>query len=133
MKKKLLTLAVLVMAAIGLMSFTNGGENHETTPTTIPVPTALQEKVINTAVSHHFISESDAQAVRKTDCIQRAVNAFVSSGYEPSAAVDEVAKCAVESGKFKTEKAAKAAMKRGIERARHNESNWQALYKICGL
>ena len=133
MKKKILTLAVLVMAAFAMMSFSNSGDSNETTPTTIPVPMTLQNKVIDTAVSHHFISESDAKAIRETDCMQRAVNAFVSSGYEPSAAVDEVAKCAVESGKFKTEKAAKAAMKRAIEKARRNESNWQALYKICGL
>ena len=132
MKHKICILAVLVMAAIGLMSFSSKDTN-ETTPTTIPVPTALQNKVINTALSHNFISQSDATIVRDKDAIQRAVNAFVLNGYEPSAAVDELAKIAVESGKFKTEKAAKAAMKRAIEKARRNESNWQALYKICGL
>lgn len=130
MKKKICILAACVTAAIGMMSFSSkdGG-----TPTTIPVPAALQEKVINVAKAHHLISESDAKAIVETDCMQRAVNAFVSGGYEPSAAVDEVAQCAVESGKFKTKNAAKAAMKQGIEKARHNESNWQSFYKICGL
>lgn len=131
MKKKILLIALPMMAAIGLMSFTNNesqGSNQ-----TITVPASLQKQVLNMAVENHLLSNSDAQAIKETDCIQRAVNAFINNGYDPAAAIDEVAKAAVEAGKYSNTAEAKRAIKKEIEKARNNNSYWNSFYKMCGL
>ena len=131
MKKQITALVILAACGLGLTSMADSKGSEETS--VITVPAALEDRVISTATSQHLISESDAKAIRDTDAIQRCVNAFVNSGYQPSAAVDELAETAVEAGKFTSKNSAKQAMKQGIEKARKNESNWAYLYSLLGI
>lgn len=61
------------------------------------------------ALDHDLLSESDVQAMQETNCLQRALDAFLAR-WEPEDAVNEVAKCAVEARKFKTVDAARKAI-----------------------
>ena len=131
MKKKILLIAMPMMAAIGLMSFSING--RESSNQSFKIPVSLQEQVLNMAVENHFLSGSDAQAIKETDCIQRSVNAFLNNGCDPAAAIDEVAKAAVEAGKYPNITEAKHAIKKEIENVRKNNSYWNSFYKMCGL
>lgn len=130
MKKKILTLVAIVATTVGLMSFTRSEDKSQNVVT---VPTALESRLLETAVAQHLISSHDAKILADEEAMQQCLDAFVKSGFEPSAAVDKLADIAVESGTFKTNEAAKKAMLKTIENARKNEANWTAFYNILGL
>ena len=101
-------------------------------PTSFTIPQWMQEKAYEFALKHNLLPECDVRAMQETNCLQRGLNAFLAN-WEPADAVNEVAKCAVESKKYKSVDAAKKAIKGDIERVRHNSKNWAILYELLGL
>lgn len=125
--KAILVCAALMMSG-ALMSFTSSNPTSA-----FPVPKPLEEKVIGMAVRHGYLSTSEGQMLTDNHAIQQCVDAFVSSGYEPSVAVDKMAEIGVSSGKFQTKAEAKQAIKKTVEKARKKEANWKKFYRILGL
>lgn len=126
-KIKAIYLCAVFLVSGTLMSF---GSNPESK---FPIPKSAEEKLINMAVSHGAISKQEGVFLVENHAIQQCVNAFVSSGYELSAAVDKLAELGVSSGNFKTKDEAKQEIKKTVEKTRKKESNWSKLYKLLGL
>lgn len=112
------------------MSFTNPTSDNASK---IIVPEAIESHLIQLAQDYGCVNSSEAKTLKDTHAVQQCTDAFVSSGFEPSAAVDKLADIAVESGYFKSKSAAKTAMKSTAEHARKKESNWTKLYNLLGL
>lgn len=139
MKKMIVCMVAVIAMLFGAVAYADVKANPAAesvaaaeAPTSFTIPQWMQDKAYEFALDHNLLSECDVQAMQVTNCLQRGVNAFLVN-WNPADAVDEVAKCAVESGKYKTVDAAKKAMKRSIEQARHNRSNWARLYDLLGL
>ena len=130
MNKKVKTIVVcaVLMVSGALMSFTSSNPSSA-----FPVPKLFEEKAIGMAVKHGYLSTSEGQMLTDNHAIQQCVDAFISSGYEPSAAVDKMAEIGVSSGKFQTKSQAKQVIKKTVEKARKKEANWKSLYRILGL
>ncbi len=123
---KIFAVSTIVLLVAGIMmSFTVANN--------IVIPTGVQNKVIEMAVSNGCISQSDAQTLIDTNAAQQCLDAFVSSNYDPSAVVDKLAEIAVSSGKASSTSEAKATMKATAEKLRKDESNWALLYSLLGL
>jgi len=99
----------------------------------IPVPKTIEQKVIDIAIDYGIISKSEGTFLSDNNAAQQCVDAFVSSGFNPSAVVDKLAEFGVSSGKFKTKEACKKQMKSTIEKERKKESNWTKLYRLLNL
>ncbi len=131
-KVKVFGMCAVLLVAGTLMSFaamTSNGQSNSS----VTVPAGLQENVIQTAVENNCISADDARVLAESNAMQECVDAFVNSGFDPSAVVDKIAEIGVSSGKFSSKEEAKAAMKVTAEQMRKNESNWQKLYNLLGL
>lgn len=127
-KIKAIYLCAALLVSGTLMSFSSSNPGSQ-----FPIPKPAEEKFINMAVSHGAISQQEGQFLTENHAIQQCVDAFVSSGYEPSAAVDKMAELGVSSGTFKTKAEAKQEIKKTIEKARKKEANWSKLYRMLGL
>lgn len=128
MKFKFLYVVLFVVTAGFLMSFT---AKQDVSP--FVVPSSWENKLLDEAVKRKVISANDREFMVENHVIQECVNAFVASGYKPSAAVDKLAEYAVSSGKYSNKTEAKTKMKTTIEKERKKESNWKLLYKTLGL
>ena len=126
---KMIMMSVALLVEGTMLSFAGNPEEAAM----VIVPSGIQSRVIDLAVSNHCISRSDGDILKSANAIQQCVDAFVRSGFDPSAAVDELADIAVRSGKFPGKKEAKSAMKATSEKLRKKESNWKKLYDILGL
>lgn len=129
--KKFFVVLLAVMAACVTLSVSAHARTNE--GTFLTVPQGIQEKAYDFALSHKFLSAADVAAMRNTNCIQRTVDAFFSRGWSLSAAVDAVARCAVEADYYPNVESAKKQMKKIVETARWQESNWTLLYDLLGL
>lgn len=127
-KIKAIYLCAALLVSGALMSFSSSNPGSE-----FPIPRPAEEKLINMAVSHGAISQKEGTFLTENHAIQQCVDAFVSSGYKPSAAVDKLAELGVSSGNFKTKDEAKQEIKKTVEKARKKESNWSKLYRLLGL
>lgn len=129
MKRRISVFAIIALPFVAMltMSFVN----HDNL--TVEIPDALEAKVIDIAKGNGLITSGEAAALEETDAMQRCVDAFVASGFEPSAAVDELARISVEKGYFSNVESAKKAMRDSAEKARKTESSWTRLYTILGL
>ncbi len=125
-KMKIFAVSTLVLLVAGAtMSFTVANN--------IVIPTGVQNKVLEMAVESNYLSQSDAQTLIDTNAAQQCLDAFVSSNYDPSAAVDKLAEIAVSAGKARSKAEAKAMMKTTAEQLRKDESSWALLYNLLGL
>lgn len=127
-KSKFLRTVLGVVAVGGLMSFT---AKQDLNP--LIVPSSLENKLLDAAINKKVISSNERDYMVKNHVVQECVNAFVASGYQPSAAVDKLAEYGVSSGKFKTKKQVKNKIKFAIEKERKKASNWKLLYKTLGI
>lgn len=127
-KVKAVYLCAALLVCGALMSFSSNIPESK-----FPIPKSAEEKLINIAVSHGAISEQEGVFLVENHAIQQCVDAFVNSGYEPSAAVDKLAELGVSSGEFKTKDETKQEIKKTVEKARKKESNWSKLYRLLGL
>lgn len=125
---KALCLCTGLICAGALMSFTSSNPTSQ-----CPIPEPVEGKIIQMAVSHRVISESEGAILTDYHAVQQCVDAFINNGYKPSAAVDKLAEISVAGGKFSSEAEAKRAIKKTIEKARKKESNWRKAYKLLGL
>ncbi len=99
----------------------------------VSVPESLQKEVLQLAVDNNAISQRDAKVLLETNAAQQCLDAFISSGFQPSAAVDKLAEIGVEAGYYSNVSEAKANFKSVAENLRKNEANWAVLYKMLGL
>lgn len=120
----------LLFGVMVTMSFANPAAKGART---IAIPDKVKSQVIDVAKDNGFIGEREAAILEETDAIQQCVDAFVASGYDPSAVVDKLAEISVEKGYYTSTGAAKKGIRRGLEEARKSEANWTKLYAILGL
>lgn len=128
MKFKFLYVILFVITTGSLMSFT---AKQNLNP--LVVPSSWENKIIDLAIKKKVISANDRDFVMENHVVQKCVNAFIASGYKPSAAVDKLAEYGVSSGKYNSKTEVKIKIKATIEKERKKESNWKLLYKTLGL
>lgn len=128
MKFKFLYVILFVITTGSLMSFT---AKQNLNP--LVVPSSWENKIIDLAIKKKVISANDRDFVVENHVVQECVNAFIASGYKPSAAIDKLAEYGVSSGKYSSKAEVKTKIKAAIEKERKKESNWKLLYKTLGL
>lgn len=128
MKFKFLYVILFVITTGSLMSFT---AKQNLNP--LVVPSSWENKIIDLAIKKKVISANDRDFVVENHVVQKCVNAFIASGYKPSAAIDKLAEYGVSSGKYSSKAEVKTKIKVTIEKERKKESNWKLLYKTLGL
>lgn len=128
MKFKFLYVVLFVITTGFLMSFT---AKQDLNP--FVVPSSWENKLLDWAIKKKVISANDRDFVVENHVVQKCVNAFVASGYKPSAAVDKLAEYEVSSGKYSSKTEVKTKIKATIEKERKKKSNWKLLYKTLGL
>lgn len=126
-------IAALLMAGVTMTSSAPYNASNNNEGTTSVIPEALAEKIICAARDNQFITAEEAMTLSETGAIQQCFDAFVASGYDPSAAIDKLAEISVEAGYFKDVASAKAAMRGAADKARRDESNWAKFYALIGL
>ena len=128
MKFKFLYVILFVITTGFLMSFT---AKQDVSP--FVVPSSWENKLLDWAIKKKVISANDRDFVVENHVVQKCVDAFVASGYKPSAAVDKLAEYGVSSGKYSSKTEVKTKIKATIEKERKKKSNWKLLYKTLGL
>lgn len=128
MKFKFLYVVLFVITTGFLMSFT---AKQDLNP--LVVPSSWENKLLDWAIKKKVISANDRDFVVENHVVQKCVDAFVASGYKPSAAVDKLAEYGVSSGKYSSKTEVKTKIKATIEKERKKKSNWKLLYKTLGL
>lgn len=128
MKFKFLYVVLFVITTGFLMSFT---AKQDLNP--LVVPSSWENKLLDWAIKKKVISSNDRDFVVENHVVQKCVDAFVASGYKPSAAVDKLAEYGVSSGKYSSKTEVKTKLKATIEKERKKKSNWKLLYKTLGL
>lgn len=127
-KFKFLYVILFVITTGSLMSFT---AKQNLNP--LVVPSSWENKLLDWAIKKKVISANDRDFVVENHVVQKCIDAFVASGYKPSAAVDKLAEYGVSSGKYSSKAEVKTKIKATIEKERKKESNWKLLYKTLGL
>lgn len=124
------TSIALLFGAMMSMTFANPSTKVDVASSLVK---GIEAKIISVAKSSGIISDKEAATLVESEAMQQCVDAFVESGYDPSAAVDKLAEISVQKGYFKNKADAKKAFKNAAEKARKSETLWDKVYGMLGL